>query len=527
MLAGSISALGNNYVIGLNAINCATGDALVKQQARASGKGEVLKSLDNSASEMRSKLGESLTSVQKFGTPIEEATTSSLEALKAYSMGRKTLYAKGDAAALPYYQRALELDPNFALAYRSLSVTYANLGQATGASQNANRAFQLRERVSERERYEIDAFYYSYSTYELEKANQVYELWRQSYPRDWIPYGNLGDNYMKLGQWQKALKETQDSLRVEPNVALSKSNLAWMQLALNRTDEARATIEQALAHNMDTYFLRLVLYQTAFLRGERETMQEQLAWAAGRPREEDWLLSAQSDTEAYFGRLAKARAFSQRAIDSAIHADAKETAALWQVNAALRAAEFGNVDSARHDAVAALALVPGRDIRSVAALSLARASDAAGAKRLADSLNRDFPQDTIMQGYWLPSIRAAIELNAKSPAKAIELLTTTAPYELGQCEPFQLGMIYPAYLRGEAYLLAGQGKEAAAEFQKIIDHRGIVLNFPLGALAHVGLGRAYALQGDAAKARAAYQDFLTLWKDADPDIPILKQAKAE
>src|ERR1700687_1432327 len=527
MLAGSISNLGNQYIIGLNAINCSTGDTLVAEQARASGKGEVLKSLDNSASAIRTKLGESLASVQKFATPIEEATTSSLEALKAYSMGRRVWNAKADAAALPYYQRAVELDPNFALAYRAMAAAYTSLGQATRASGNAKKAFDLRKRMSERERYAIDTYYYSWGTGDLEKANQVYELWKQSYPRDYLPFLNLGDNYMRLGQWQRALRDTEDSLRREPNAAISNSNLAVMQLALNQTDEVKTTLEQARAHNIDTYFLRLALYQTAFLRGEQETMQQQLAWAAGRPREENWLLSAQSDTEAYFGRLAKAREFSQRAIDSALHADAKETAALWQVNAALREAEFGNAGSARHDAMAALALVPGRDIRSVAALSLARAGDAAEAKKLDNSLNRDFPQDTLMQGYWLPTIRAAIELNAKNPAKAIALLKTAGPYELGQCEPFQLGMLYPVYVRGQAYLLAHQGKEAAAEFQRMIDHRGIVLNFPLGALAHVGLARASALQGDTARARTAYQDFLTLWKDADPDIPILQQAKAE
>jgi serine/threonine protein kinase/tetratricopeptide (TPR) repeat protein len=526
MLAGSISALGNNYVIGLNAINCATGDALVKQQVEARSKEEVLKALGNAATDIRGKLGESLASVQKFATPIDEATTSSLEALKAYSAGRKAWHQKGDAAAVPFYQRALELDPNFAMAYSALAVSYANLGQATRASENSKKAFALRDRVSEREKYRISARYYSDVTGELDKAAQTYELWRQGYPRDGVAPGNVADIYMRSGRWEKALPVIRDSLRLEP-AAVGYENLAWIQLALNRADDARTTVEQAWAHNMDTYFLRLAFYQTAFLRGDQETMQQQLAWAAGRPREEDWLLSAQSDTEAYFGRLGKAREFSQRATDSALHADAKETAALWQVNAALREAEFGNAGPARHDAVAALALVPGRDIRSVGAMSLARAGDAAEAKKLADSLNRDFPQDTLMQGYWLPSIRAAIELSAKNPAKAVEPLKAAAPYELAQCEPFQVGMMYPVYLRGQAYLLARQGKEAAVEFQKIIDHRGIVLNFLLGALAHLGLGRAYALQGDTAKARAAYQDFLTLWKDADPDIPILKQAKAE
>jgi len=526
MLAGSISALGNDYVIGLNAINCATGDALVKQQIEARGKEQVLKALGNAATDMRGKLGESLASVQKFATPMEEATTPSLEALKAYSMGRKIGSQKGNVADIPYYQRAVELDPNFALAYRAMAISYNTLGQATLASKNGRKAFDLRERVSEREKYWIESFYYLLVTGELERAIQVYELWTHSYPRDFLAIANLGDAYGRLGQWEKALREAQESIRLEPNFAITQSNLAQTQLALNRTEEARTTVEQALARNMDTLLLRLALYQAAFLRGDPEQMQQQLAWAAGRPREEDWLLSAQSDTEAYSGRLAKAREFSQRAVDSAMRADAKETAALWQVNAALREAEFGNAGSARHDATAALAMVAGRDVSNLAALSLALAGVSAEAKRIADTLDKDFPRDTCTQGYWVPAIRAAVELNAENHAKAIELLKTAATFELGQCD-FQLGMMYPVYLRGEAYLLAHQGKEAAAEFQKIIDHRGIVLNFPLGALAHLGLGRACALQGDTAKARVAYHDFLTLWKDADPDIPILKQAKAE
>jgi eukaryotic-like serine/threonine-protein kinase len=527
MLAGSISNLGNEYIIGLNAINCSTGDTLVAEQARASGKGEVLKSLDNSASAIRTKLGESLASVQKFATPIEEATTPSLEALKAYSIGRRLVYAKGDIAGLPYYQRALELDPNFALAYRALAVSYTNLGQTTRAIENAKKAFELRERVSEREKYAIAGRYYTDVTGDLEKTNEVYELYKQSYPRDNLPFLNLGDSYMRLGEWEKALRETEASLLLEPNSAIAHSNLTWMQLALGRTEDARAGVEQALSRNMDTCFLRLALYQTAFLRGDRETMERQQSWAAGRSGEEDWLLSAQSDTEAYFGRLEKAREFSRRAVDSALHANAKETAALWQVNAALREAEFGNKGPAQQDALAALALTPGRDVMSAAALAVARAGDTERAQQLSERLNRDFPQNTIVQGYWLPATRAAIEMNEKNSAKAVMVLQNAIAYEFSQAQPFQLGMLYPVYLRGQAYLLGRQGKEAAAEFQKIIDHRGIVLNFPLGALARVGLGRAYVLQGDSANARSAYQEFLTLWKDADPNIPILKEAKAE
>lgn len=527
MLAGSISALGNNYVIGLNAINCATGDTLGKQQVEARGKEEVLKAVGNAATGMRGKLGESLASVQKFGTPIEEATTSSLDALKAYSVGRRAIYSKGDVVGIPYYRRALELDPNFAVAYRALAVAYSNLGQATRATENFKKAFDLRERVSEREKYSISAIYYSDVTGELQKANQVYELWAQSYPRDFLPLLNLGDTNMRLGEWEKSLRETEASLRLEPNSAVTNSNLAEAQLALNRGEDARASVEHALTRNMDYYDLRLDLYLTAFLRDDQEGMRQQLAWAAGRSGEEDWLLSTQSDTEAYFGRLGNAREFSRRAADSALRADAKETAALWQANAALREAEFGNPGPARQNAMAALAVAPGRDVKSVAALALARAGDSAHAQKIADSLNEDFPQNTIVQGYWLPAIRSAIEIHQRNPAKAVEILQTATSYELAQCQPFHVGMLYPNYLRGQGYLLARQGKEAVAEFHKIIDHRGIALNFPLEALAHLGLARAYALEGDREKARGAYLDFLNLWKDADSDIPILQQAKAE
>src|SRR5215469_1370377 len=527
MLAGSISALGNDYVIGLNAISCTTGEALVKQQVEAAGKEHVLKALGNAATDLRGKLGESLASVQKFDTPIEEATTTSLEALKAYSMGRRVFYSRGDVAAVPYYQQALELDPNFALAYRALSASYLNLGQSTRAIENGKKAFELRERVSEHEKYAITARYYSDVTGEWEQAIQIYELYAQSYPRDFLPVQNLGDAYMTLGEWEKSLSATEAALHLEPNSAMANSNLAWAQLALNHPDTAKATLEQAMARNMDTVFLRLALYQTAFLRGDRETMERQLAWAAGRSGEEDFLLSTQSDTEAYFGRLGKAREFSRRAVDSASLAHAKETAALWQANAAVREAEFGNATAARQNATAALALAPGRDVKSVAALALASAGDVVRAQKLTESLNQDFPQNAIVQAYWLPVIRSAIEIQQGNPAKAVQILQSSPPYELRQCEPFLVGMLYPIYLRGQGNLLAQQGKEAAAEFQKIIDHRGIVLNFPLGALAHLGLARAYLLEGDKTKASASYQDFLTLWKDADIDIPIYQQAKAE
>jgi serine/threonine protein kinase/Tfp pilus assembly protein PilF len=527
MLAGSIARLGTQYVIGLNAINCNTGDALVKEQAVAQSKEDVLKALGKASTDMRAKLGESLASVQKFATPIEEATTSSLEALKAYSECRKTWLQKGDAAALPFAKRAIALDPDFALAYVRAAVSYTNLGQASLASENARKAYELRDRVSEREKYNIGAFYYSVVTGEVEKANQAYELWSQSYPRDFVPHGNLGNNYMWLGQWEKALSEAQQVARLEPNSVVNAFNRIASSVALNRLEEAKATIQQATAGGIDGYLLHLGIYYSAFLHNDHASMQQQLSWAAGRSGEEDWLLSAQADTEAYHGRLAKAREFSRRAVESALRADAKETAALWQVEAALREAEFGNPAGAGQSALAALALIPGRDVKTLTALTLARAGDSAQAQELAENLNKDFPLHTIVQGYWLPSIRAAVALKANNSAKALELLQPAAPYELGQSLPFPVGMMYPVYLRGQAYLLAHQGKEAATEFQKIIEHPGIVLDFPIGALAHLGLARAYALQSDTAHARAAYQDFFTLWKDADSAIPVLREAKAE
>ena len=527
MLAGSISALGNEYVIGLNAIDCATGDRLVAQQARASRKDDVLTALDDSASALRTTLGESLASVQTFATPLEEATTSSLEALKAYSIGRRTSFTKSFLAAIPYEQRAIELDPNFAIAYAGLAGAYSNVGQATQAIENATKAFALRERVSERERSRISASYYSNATGELDKANQTYEMWKQSYPRDPLPYTNLGNNHMKLGQWEMALLETEESLRLEGNSLVTEANLAQIHLALGRTEDATRTIERAFARKLDGLQLRGSTYLIAFLRGDQDAMQRELVWATGRSGEEDWLLSVQSDTEAYFGRLASAREFSQRAVASARRADSKETAALWQANAALREAEFGNAMAARQNAMTALSLAPGRDVTTIAALALARARDVAQAQRLANSLDRDFPQNTIVQVYWLPAIRAAIELAANNSAKALELLKTAAPYELGQSQPFFVGMMYPAYLRGQAYLKAQNGKEAVAEFRKIINHRGIVLNFPLAAVAHLGLARAHALEGDTANARVAYEDFLKLWKGADSDIPLFQEAKAE
>jgi serine/threonine protein kinase/Tfp pilus assembly protein PilF len=526
ILTGSVSSLGSQYVVGLEAVACGTGDTLAKEQAEASSKEDVVKALGNAASSLRTKLGESLASVQKFNVPIE-ATTSSLEALKTFSMGVTTQRQQGDAEAIPFLRRAIELDPNFAVAYAVLGVTYSNLSQPSLSADNLKKAYELRERVSEKERLRISAYYYAFVTGELEKEAQTYQLWIQSYPHDDIPHTNLGSNFVSLGQYEKAISETQEAQRLEPNNVVTRSNLGQIFLALNRPDDAKAMFEQALARKLDSGGLRLWMYNLAFVRDDSAQMAQQLAWGAGKPGAEDPLLAAQSDTEAYYGRLTKARDYSRRAADSAVRADSKETAALWQVTAALREAEFGNVAAAKQDVGSALALAPGRDVKVLSALALARVGDVARTKAMVEQLEKSDPLNTVLKLYWLPTLKSAIELQAGNSAQALVSLEAAAPYELGEPPPMQEGTLYPAYLRGEVYLAAHNGSAAAAEFQKFVDHRGIVINFPLGALAHLGIARAYALSGDAAKAKAAYLDFFTLWKDADPDIPILKQAKAE
>jgi len=522
VLGGTVSSLGSHYLIDLSAVACSTGDTLVKEQGEATSKEDVLKTLSRASSSLRTKLGESLPSVQKFDVPVE-ATTSSLEALKNYSMGITIMREKGDAPSIPFFKRAIELDPNFPIAYSALSVSCGNLNQRSLALEYATKAYQLRDRVTEREKLRITASYFN-ATGELDREAQTYELWTANYPRDFVPHNNLGNAYGSMGQYDKALAEYQEALRLAPTVS-HYSNLGATYVNLNRLEEAKATFDQALAHKLDSGGLRQQIYFLAFLRGDTAQMEQELAWGAGKPGDEDALLSAQSDTEAYYGRMSKARDFSRRAADSAVRADSKEAAALWQVNAALREAELGNTSVAKQGVTAALALSPGRDVKISAALTLARIGDAPRAKTLVEELEKSYPTNTMLKLDGLPTINAAIELSKGNSSQALLDLEAAAPYELGQAGT--MGSVYPAYVRGQAYLQSHNGAAAAAEFQKLLDRRGIVLNFVTGALAHLQVGRAYAMSGDTAKAKAAYNDFLTLWKDADPDIPILKQAKAE
>jgi eukaryotic-like serine/threonine-protein kinase len=520
---GSISNLGGQYVIGLNAIGCNSGDTLATEQEQAAGKQDVLKALGQAATTLRTHLGESLTTVQKFDVPVE-ATTPSLEALKAYSMGIMTSRRKGDAEALSFYRRAIELDPNFAMAYAALGVSYSNLQQRSLSIKYTSKAYELRDRVSERERYRITAFYYYYVTGEDEKAIEAYELWAKSYPRDMVPPGNLGVLYSDFGQYDKALSELEEGQRLEPARA-GYSNLAAIDLALNRPEDAEKVFQQAKANGIDGIDIRGALYALHFLRGNAQGMEQQVSWAAGRPGEEDAMLSTQSDTDAYFGRLQRARDYSRRAVDAAVRADSKETAGLWQANEALREAEFGNLAESKKNVDAALAFSQGRDVKLIAALASARGGESARAQALIHDLEEMAPANTILKIYFLPTIRAAIEVGNDNPLQAIVDLEAAAPYDLAS--PVPINYLYPPYVRGLAYLNARNGTAAAGEFKKLYDHPGIVLNEPIGALARLNMGRAYVLSGDPSKAKAAYQEFFSLWKDADFDIPVLKQAKAE
>ena len=525
-IEGSISNLGSQYVVGLKAVNCRSGDVLANEQAIASGKEQVLKALGEAATKMREKLGESLASVQKYDAPAENATTPSLEALQAYSLGVQALEKSDRPAAVSLFQRAVSLDPNFAMAYARLGTSYYNLGQPARAAENTHKAYELRERVSEREKFYIASHYEHFLTGNLEAALKTYELWAQTYPRDDSPTGNLGDIYKTLGDYDRSLAAAQQSMKLDLGSGISYNNLVFAYLAVNRLDEARATAQEAQAHNRDSSSIHLFLYVINFLQHDAAGMEREAAGLMGRPGYEDAMLGRESDTAAYGGQFAKARELSRRASDSAQRADEKETAAGYAAEAAVREALVSNMGWAKEQAQAALALSTGRDVEAVSAIALGLAGDSAQATRLAEDLNKRFPENTIVQLEYLPMIHAGAFLGSGNATKAVEALAPAAPYELGSLPQTLSFALYPVYLRGEVYVAAHQGSAAAAEFQKILDHPGVVQNEPIGALAHLGLARAYVLSGDSAKARTEYQDFLTLWKDADPDIPILKQAKA-
>jgi eukaryotic-like serine/threonine-protein kinase len=539
-IAGSIATLGSQYVLALKAVDCGSGDTLAQEQATAIAKESVLGALGQATSKLRSVLGESLATVQKFDVPLAQATTSSLEALKAYTLGGKAYREKGDTAALPYHQRAVQLDPNFAMGYLAVGNDYYSVGELARASESFNKAFELREYASERERLAITADYYQNVTGELEKAAQTYQEEIESYPRDYAAYHALGNVYTGQGQYEKAVEAYQETLRLAPDNVSPYGDLGSSLLALQRFDEARRTIQQVEARNHDDLVLHNALYALAFLTSDSQTMAEREQWLAGKPEEENDGLSLASDTEAYAGHLGKARELTKRSVESAIRGDSRETGAIWLEIAAQREATFGNTADGKKAATEGLKLYPdSQGVQAEAVLAFAMAGDVAQAESLARDLNKRFPLDTQMQTLWLPAVRARLALNRNNSRQAlIDLQGTEPPIEFGSISfVANISCLYPTFIRGQAYLAARQGTQAAAEFQKILDHSGIVWNCWTGALARLGVARANALQAktsqgadaDAARVRAlaAYKDFLTLWKDADPDIPILKQAQGE
>jgi eukaryotic-like serine/threonine-protein kinase len=535
VLDGSIAEIGTQYNLILKAVNCSSGESLASTEAQASDKNHVLDALGKAATEMRSRLGESLGTVRGFDAPLEQATTPSLEALQAYTLGQKAFSGKFEfAASVPLFQRAISLDPKFAMAYNSLAVSYSNLGESILAVENGHKAYELRGRVTERERFQIESTYYYVVIGDLQNALQSCELWTRTYPRDDTPLNIEIGIYTLVGQYDKAAVAAREGLRLAPTpVGTGYAGLVDSYLSLNRFDVARATAEEAQAKNLDSHYLRFDLYRLAFLLNDTASMAQQVAWAGGKLGVEDVLLGNEADTTAYFGQLGKARELSRQADSSATQAGQRETAALHEAAAAIREALFGKGGEVRKWAASNKQLRSSRDVQYGTLLARALTGDLSQGEtrleQLVDDFARRFPEDTLVKFNYLPTLRAQMAIDHNDPSKAIELLQAAAPYELGSTGGFPVLYLalYPIYVRGEAYLLLHQGGQAATEFQKILDQRGIVWNEPIGALAHWQLGRAYVLQGDSAKAKTEYRVFLTLWKDADPDIPILKQAKAE
>jgi DNA-binding winged helix-turn-helix (wHTH) protein/Tfp pilus assembly protein PilF len=527
-IEGSISKLGSQYVLDVESMNCVNGEVLARAQVTANNKEQVLKALGDAATKVRERLGESLASVQKYDVPLENVTTSLLEALQAFSLGYQAQVREGDVpAAIPLFQRAIKLDPNFAMAYGRLGTSYSNTGQSILAAENVRKGYELRQRVSEREKFYLDSHYEDIVTGNLEAARRTYELWMQTYPRDENPRGNLAFIYSQLGEHEKALAAYKFQQQLTPSDGLRLATLAGAYLSLNRVAESKAVLQEGQARHLDSPSFHLNFYWAAFMEHDAAGMERESAWLMGKFGYEIASLYAQSNTAAYAGQFGRAREMTRREVSSTRRSGENELAAISQSASAVHEALVGNVGLAKQQAQAALTLSNAKYVEAIAAVALGLAGDVSHASHLAADLAKRFPEDTIVQSIYLPTIRAVIALQrgrgAKGAAEAIDALVAAVPYELGE----SYLTLYPAYMRGESYLAAHQGRAAIIEFEKIVSHPGVVLNDVIGALAHLQLGRAYALAGDTERAKVAYQDFLILWKDADQDIPILKQARAE
>ena len=534
VLDGSIASLGSQYVLGLRARDCRTGDVITDEQVQAAKKEDVLNALGQIASKFRTRVGESVATVEKYDTPLAEATTPSLEALRAYSTGWEVSFSAGAAAAVPFLSRAVEVDPNFASGYATLARLYGDIGESELSAKNASKAYELRNHASDQEKFFISTTYHLQATGNLEKAQQACDLWMRAYPRAWVPHGLLsGAIYPQLGKYEEAVKEAKIALEINPDFSIGYVNLAYSYVALDRWDEAEATLRRAVDRKLEIPDFWVLQYVIAFLRNDESGMESQATLSREKPGADDWMSNSEAFVLAYSGRLEESRTMSRRAADLAREAERRDTEALYETDAAVREALFGNASSAKQRVERALELSRSRDVEYGAGFALALSGDSSRSQALSDELSKRFPEDTRVQFVYLPTLRALLALNHGEPSKAVELLQTAIPYEAGTLNEggseFLLGAgnFYPAYVRSLAYLAARQDKEAAVELQKILDHRGIVVTDPIGALAHLQLGRTYALLGDKTKARSAYQDFLVLWKHADPGILIFKQAQAE
>ena len=531
VLEGSIASLGSQYVLWLRARSCRTGNALAEEQTQAARKEEVLTALSRIAVKIRARLGESLASVQEHSTPLEEATTPSLDALKAYSVGKRAQFARGVAAAVPHYQRAVAIDPQFALALADLGFMYSDMGETDLSAEYTRRAYFLRDRVSDRERLYILMLYDRQVTGNLQKEMQTLESWVQTYPRDYVAWGISGGwATFGTGQYERGIQASEESIRLNPDEPYPYASLVIHNLSMGRFPEAAAAFERAAERKLDTPTFLVHRYYLAYLKGDEAEMKRAIDLARGNREVEDSMSHHEAMVLAYSGKMRNAKNFWRRAIERAQQAGGRERAAIYEAAAAVCEAHFGNRAAAKQRAGRALEYGKGRDVEYAAAVALALSGDSSGSQEFADDLAKRFPEDTPVQFEYLPTLRALFALHRHAPLDAIERLQTALPYDFampGTAFFGKFGGLYPSYVRGQAYLEAGKGREAAVEFQKIIDHRGIVLADPIGALAHLQLGRALASSGDAAKALRAYQDFLTIWKDADPEIPVMKQATEE
>ncbi len=534
VLEGSIASLGSQYVLGLRAEECRTGDVLADEQIQVARKEDVLNALSQISTKFRSRVGESLSTVKSHDTPLAEATTPSLEALKAYSEGWQVSYSSGSAASVPFFQRAIEIDPNFASAYAALGRMYGDIGETVLSAENLRKAYRLRDRASDQEKFFISVNYELQATGNLEKARQNCNLWAKAYPRAWLPHALLsGAIYTSLGKYEQSVEHGKIAVGIDPDFSIGYANLALSYMALERLDEAERTLQVTFDRKLETPDLFVLRYAVAFVKDDKAAMGRVAAEAQEKPGVDDWMANSAGFVSAYSGHLEEARKMSHRAADLARRAERRDTGALYFADEAMREALFGVVSTAKQRAGNALALSKSRDVEYEAAFALALSGDSVRSQGLTEDLALRFPEDTRVQFNYAPPLRALLALNRGQPENAIQLLQTAIPYEFGMPSEggseylLGAGNLYPAYVRGLAYLAAHRGVEAAGEFQKILDHRGIVLSDSIGALAHLELGRAYVLSGDKNKAKSSYENFLRCWHDADPDIPILEQAKAE